>query len=345
MRRFHFAFLALLLSLAAQPLLAATYYVGNCNAGGYGTIQAAVTAVPAGSTINVCPGTYAEQVIIAKALTLQGIVSSNSSQAVIALPSGGLATTTSGYWGSVTAQVEISAGPVNITNITVDGTAGAGVCPVVGIYYGTGSSGTVNEVETRNQMCTGLGIMAENDSGAVQAVKIENSVIHDYSYLGIMTYSYSPSTLTATISGNYVYGGGSADYAGIWAFTAGVISGNTVSGSTRGVLANSSSVTVSGNTVTDGSYGIDVQAAASITSNRIFNTPTGIFLGKAGSTIKSNTIVKATISGVQMNCWAATVTGNTINGATTGLDYVPSAFAGANKYYNVATVRNRENCP
>jgi parallel beta-helix repeat protein len=350
MRRFHFALLALLLSLAAQPLLAATYYVGNCNAGGYGTIQAAVTAATAGSTINVCPGTYPEQVVIAKALTLQGIVSSNSSQAVIALPtSGGLPPTPSAYWGSVMAQVEISAGPVNITNITVDGGAGTSNCPSVGIHYGTGSSGTVNEVETRDQnYCfSGAGIMAENGSGAVQTVKIANSVVHDYLCFGIMTYSSSPSTLTTTISGNYVYGGGSLDYAGIVAHanTAGAVSGNTVSGSTRGVLAYSSSVTISGNTVTDGSYGIDVQAAASITSNRIFNTPTGIFLGVAGSTIKSNTIAKATISGVQMNCWAATITGNTINGATTGLDYVPSAFAGANKFYNVATVRNRENCP
>ena len=353
MRRFHFALLALLLSLAAQPLLAATYYVGNCNAGGYGTIQAAVTAVPAGSTINVCPGTYPEQVIIAKALTLQGIVSSNSSQAVIALPGGDLAITPSLLFGALEAQVEISAGPVNITNITVDGDLGASICPTVyyvGIHYGTGSSGTVNEVETRNQNCwpNALGMFAENGAGAVQTVKIENSVVHDYSYVGIMTYStQSPSTLTTTISGNYVYGGGSADYAGIWAYhnTAGVISSNTVSGSTRGVVVNSSAVTISGNTVTDGSYGIDVQAAASITSNRIFNTPTGIFLGVAGSTIKSNTIAKATISGVQMNCWAATVTGNTINGVTTGLDYVPSAFAGANRFYNVATVRNRENCP
>jgi hypothetical protein len=39
MRRFHFALLALLLSLAAQPLVAATYYVGSCKAGAFSTIS------------------------------------------------------------------------------------------------------------------------------------------------------------------------------------------------------------------------------------------------------------------------------------------------------------------
>jgi hypothetical protein len=35
MRRFHFALLALLLSLAAQLVVAATYYVGNCRVGAW----------------------------------------------------------------------------------------------------------------------------------------------------------------------------------------------------------------------------------------------------------------------------------------------------------------------
>jgi pectin methylesterase-like acyl-CoA thioesterase len=38
----------------------------------FNTIQQAVTAVPPGSTINVCPGNCAEQVVIQQPLTLQG---------------------------------------------------------------------------------------------------------------------------------------------------------------------------------------------------------------------------------------------------------------------------------
>ena len=58
---------------ATQPVFAATFFVGTCKAGAFGSINAAIAAVPSGSTINVCPGTYAEQVVISKALTLQGI--------------------------------------------------------------------------------------------------------------------------------------------------------------------------------------------------------------------------------------------------------------------------------
>jgi len=46
MRRFHFALLALAL-LVAQPLVAATYYVGSCHSKAFSTISAAVAAVPA----------------------------------------------------------------------------------------------------------------------------------------------------------------------------------------------------------------------------------------------------------------------------------------------------------
>jgi pectin methylesterase-like acyl-CoA thioesterase len=128
MRRLHFALLSFVLAVAVQPLVAVTYYVGTCKIGAFGSISAAVAGVPAGSTIDVCPGTYAEQVVISKALTLQGIFSNNSSQAVIAVPSGGLATTSSLVLGTAAAQVEVTAGRVTITNITVDGTASSN-CP------------------------------------------------------------------------------------------------------------------------------------------------------------------------------------------------------------------------
>jgi hypothetical protein len=42
------------------------------------TISAAVIGVPAGSKIQVCPGTYPEQVTISQPLTLEGISSGNA---------------------------------------------------------------------------------------------------------------------------------------------------------------------------------------------------------------------------------------------------------------------------
>ncbi len=360
MRRLHFALLSLVLALAAQPLVAATYYVGTCKIGAYGTIGAAVAAVPAGSTIDVCPGTYAEQVTISQKLTLQGIFDDNSSQVVIAVPGGGLSTTSSIYFGTVAAQVEVTAESVKISNITVDGTAGSTNCPSTfeaGIFYSSGSSGTVNEVETRNQSCNseGVGIVAENGAGATQSVTIENSNINTNSYISILACSdQTPSTLTASIKGNNVAGANIG--IDLWCNVGGSVSGNVVSANGIGVYAESPSITVSGNTVTGGGLGIDaqgsvvsdntvnnaidgiyVEVAASVTSNHISNSTTGIYLNVSGATIKTNIITQST-TGIEFNCHTETVSGNTINGATTGADSVPAAFAGVNKFYNVATV-------
>jgi hypothetical protein len=341
MRGYQFALLTVLtlvLVLAAQPLVAATYYVGACKNGAFfTTIKGAVAAAPAGSVINVCPGTYAEQLVISKALTLQGILNNDSSQAVITVPSAGLTTTSSIYVVTVAAQVEVTTGPVNITNITVDGTAGTN-CPsssYAGIYYGSGSSGTVNGVETRNQNCNsfGIGMLAENGASATaQSVIIKNSNIHDNSDVGILTCSdQTPSTLTATITGNYVAG---SDY-GIVAVcnAAGNVSANLSTAAFAGVYVISPFTTVSGNTVTGSTYGV-ITNTATVTSNHISNSPTGIYLfsGTSGATVKSNTIAKAS-TGIEFNCSTGTITGNTINGAAKGIDSVPATFNLVNKFY------------
>jgi len=374
MRRFHFALSSLVLVLAAQPLVAATYYVGICKSGAFATISAAVAGVPAGSTIFLCPGTYAEQFTISKALTLRGITYNNSTQAIIAVPSSGLTTTSSLFFGTLAAQVEVTTGPVNITGITVDGTASSSNCPsantpYVAIFYSSGSSGTVNEVEARYQNCNnlGLGILAENGAGASQSVTIEKSNIHNDTGSGITAYSdQTPSTLTALIKSNDVasgamgIGGEGIDVEG----TAGSVSDNNVAGYNVGVLASSSSSPISGNTVSGGTDGIGVDAAtivsgntvsnaaygvyvftpgagSSVTSNHILNSLTdGISLVAGDATIKNNVIVQPSSGiGIEFNCNTDTVSGNTINGATTGMDFVPAAFTGVNTFYNVHTVR------
>lgn len=377
MRSVYFSLLAVVMVLAAQPSFAvATFFVGSCKTTAFGSIGAAIAAAPAGSIIDVCPGTYAEQLVINKALTLQGIFSSNSSQAVITVPSSGLTTTSSINPGIVTvaAQVEVMAGPVNITNITVDGTTTSTNCPstfFAGIFYSSGSSGTVNEVETRNQSCEGLdgiGILAENGPAASAAsVKIENNNIHDNNFVGIEICStQTPSTLTATVTGNYV---GVNDGLGIISScnAGGSISGNTVVANgiaEAGVLAGSPSTSVSGNVVSGVSIGIEVEstaavsgntvtgttsagiavgAAGPVTSNHISNTPDGIVLNAPGTNVKTNTVTRTNV-GIEFNCHMGTVTGNMINGAPTGLDQVPGAFTGANKFFNVVTTRTNGAC-
>jgi hypothetical protein len=286
---------------------------------------------------------------------------------VITVPSGGLATTSSLYFGTIAAQVEVTAGPVTINNITVDGTASGSTCPSVyyaAIFYSSGSSGTVNEVETRNQNCNGLGlgIVAENGAGASQTVTIENSNIHDNNAYGISAYSnQTPPTLTISIKRNHVASNGHGIF--LYGSVAGSASGNTIDAGDQGVFAGSASSSVLGNTVTalfsgvyvaaaavisgntviNGNIGIDVDPSAAgskVMTNHVLNSSVhGIEVATGGATISNNIITKAGSVGIEFNCNTDTVSGNTINGAPTGIDMVPATFNGVNHFYNVATVK------
>ncbi len=94
------------------------------------TIQAGVTAAPAGATVEVCPGVYPEQVTISEPLTLTGIQVGTSDAVIIIPPAGGLTLTTTRLSTLVTDgafpeyyQILITAttGNVNLNNLTVDG--------------------------------------------------------------------------------------------------------------------------------------------------------------------------------------------------------------------------------
>ncbi len=174
MRRFHFALLALAL-LVAQPLVAATYYVGSCHSKAFSTISAAVAAVPAGSIIEVCPGTYAEQVVIDEALTLEAIPNSNG-WVVISDSGVTLTTTTSISIGPVAPQVWVTAGPVKLINITVTQQTTTPPPAEVGVFYASGSSGLVEGTAISGNS-NYIGIVAENGAGATQSVTIENNYL------------------------------------------------------------------------------------------------------------------------------------------------------------------------
>jgi pectin methylesterase-like acyl-CoA thioesterase len=65
-----FVVLVLVACFAGQAAQAAPIIVGICKTGiQFPTINAAVAAAPALATIDICPGTYAEQVTITKSLT------------------------------------------------------------------------------------------------------------------------------------------------------------------------------------------------------------------------------------------------------------------------------------
>jgi nitrous oxidase accessory protein len=326
--------------LTVHSMFASTVAVGTCKPSltSYATISAAVGAVPAGSTVEVCPGTYPEQVTIAQPLTLKGISVGNAGQAIVAVPSSGLTVVTTGEGLNVAPLVHVTAGPVNISDITVDGT-GNNITTfppwLAGILYDTGSSGTVNEITARNLTGNGagVGVWAENASGTSESVTIENSSFHDIDDSSVITIG---SNLLATAKGNTMQ---AARFQVQW-LSSGSLTGNVINGGFEGVSAQTP-VTVSGNTLANQSRGILAAGGATVTSNKISNASVaGIYDAGGGNTYKLNTITKTSV-GIEFNCQPAipTATGNTINDATTGLDSVPSSFSGTNNFDNVGTLR------
>jgi nitrous oxidase accessory protein NosD len=90
----------------------------------FSTIQSAVSASPAGTTVLICPGTYPEQVVINKALTLRGVRSGTSNAAVVVAPPGGIVqnTTSLATGNPIAAQILVTETTnVSISNLTIDG--------------------------------------------------------------------------------------------------------------------------------------------------------------------------------------------------------------------------------
>jgi parallel beta-helix repeat protein len=339
--------------LGAQPVLAATVQVGTCLPGvkSYSTIGKAVGSVTAASTVKVCPGTYTEQVNIFTPLTLEGVSSGNSDRAVIAAAGASLASNIDSIFGDpIVAQVLAdAAGTVNISNITVDGSGNNqnNLVVVAGIFYASGTPGTVNGVTTLNQSGNGrgVGIWAENGNSRLESVTIENCDIHDVDFEGIFVGSNQrPPTLTATVKGNMIaVAPVDGVFYGIYDEAAGSITNNIIA--TGNISAgNAASNAVLSNTISVGAKGIGVsQFGATVKFNRIFNifnsSNPAIALSSSSATVESNTIKDAFV-GISFDCHTGnTVSGNTISDARYGITGVPSSQTVTNTYHNVDIIR------
>jgi len=184
----------LLFTIASfEEVQAAKRVVGACLAGQrFATIQAAIQASTPGDTVQVCPGNYAEQVIINIPLTLEGVKSGASQAAVI--------TGVPALAGSIAAQILVqNTSGVTVSGIIVDGTADACTDSVYGIGL-YGATAFINNSVVRNVTGTGTNACPGRAIGAFNGseLTVKNSIIHDC-YQGIST-SYS----TANIANNTI---------------------------------------------------------------------------------------------------------------------------------------------
>jgi hypothetical protein len=295
LRPFLFVVLAVAACCAVQTAQASTVAVGTCKSGvpQFTTIGAAITAAPTGAIVDVCPGTYAEQVIIAKNLTLIGIQSGTNDAAVIVPPAGGLVSNGVDIFGfPVAPQIFVQNANVTISHITVDATgnnlAGCGAPTLEGIYF-QNSSGKIIDNVARNQYQTdfasyggcqnGLAINVEGLNNSSQ-VSVTNNSVRAYQKNGITATGAAtgPGSLgpAVTISNNYIVG--LAATAMNWPGGAGENGVQFGFGATG---------TVSGNTVNDNIWFAD-------NSSQPFNAASGILIyASTGITVSGNSVGSA----------------------------------------------------
>jgi hypothetical protein len=346
-------------ALAAQmPLASAAavnYAVGSCKPAlpSFATIQGALNASPSPNVVEVCPGTYNEQIVMGGfPVTVEGITAGNLTGATIAVPAGGLKVSATNDFGQpMYAQVFVQSGgqEVNFSNLTIDGTGNnvAAGNNVAGVFY-LGSSGTLNHLTVQNQSGNGLGFGLWLEGGIPPAyVTVENSNILFFDNAGIIAETKtSLSELSPTIKESYVVGTfNSSNSIGIdlvSGLTASV-SGNVITGVFEGIAANGGKSTVSENSIDSVQLGIDIETdTVSVTSNTIYNTLGGYGIGIAANSavapVTGNTVAQSPI-GIFFNCVAGTnVRSNTILDSVIGLYEVPSGAVGVNSYYNVGTI-------
>ena len=357
MLRFALLFLATLPVLASQSAIASEnhgYAVGSCKPRltSFSSISEAVSSVPPHSTIQVCPGTYPEQVTISQPLTLVGIQSGNQDDAIVTVPVSGLAANTASVFGeAVAAQILVQTqGAVNIINISVDGTGSDSGCAdgtwVAGIFYTPGSSGSISRARASGQMNSGCsaGVWAEGDGVAHQFVEIEDSSVHDIGNTGIFVAENGTTpTLNVRVHGNTVtVPNGLIGIA--MANVGGEASGNDVSNALFGMVEEGAQAALSWNTIRQSAAGIALEGGGQINSNQISNTTVGVLFFADGGNLRNNRITNSTQAAIEFACFAGLARNNVIGEALIGLDQEPAMFAGFNSFDNTGTVAT-DGCP
>jgi hypothetical protein len=335
-------------STAAQP--AQTVEVGGClsNLKNFATIGAAIGTAPPKSTVEVCPGSYPEQLTISQPLTLKGVISGNAGAAVIT-GNGALAqngTTTD--FGPVAAQILVqNTTGVTISNLTVDGSAQPGCVAgsqVAGIAYSnvgtTGTAaGTITGVTVRNEIagCNSAGILSDN-----AFIKIVSNNVQGTDGIGIAVGAGDNSITSNTIAG-FAEGISTQQVN-----TPTVISANTLLDVTGiGInMTGSNGLQVINNIVgmtAAGQDAISVGAgnqATTVTGNKVFGGANGVVMnGAMTSTIKTNIIGAVSGNAFVFSSSGGNnkVTQNTVNEASCGIS---KGGIGVGDVYSPNTLQN-----
>ncbi|HZR24021.1 MAG TPA: NosD domain-containing protein [Vicinamibacterales bacterium] len=345
--------------LHSASVFANTLYVGPASCGPkvthYATIQAAVNAAAPADTVMVCPGTYAEQVVIPIPLTVRGFVNGVSGAAVITVPPTGLVPNiTMTTAGLVAAQIAAqNTFGVKLIDLTIDGT-NEGCATSVGANYTAAIalsnlvssdpsflSVSLSQLSIQNQRggCQlSAGVLSEDSLISVDSNSIYNVELNAVSLVRGMGKITNNTIENCTTGGVFVSN-----------VTGATVQSNTMSSDAFGVRIDSSTATNVWSNTMGPWVGEGVYSTASsgtwVNGNRISATWAGVYLdGSQGDRVTSNTIVRTETYGIaDTNSRGGNqLSGNTINGAPIGLFFDASASAAGdvvttNTYLNVVT--------
>jgi len=298
----------------AAPVSAATITVDADGGADYTTIQAAIDAASAGDTITVAEGTYSENLVVDKALTIQS--------------SGATAATTINAFNGNVYVVEITADGVTLDGFTITGMANGGENMAAVITQGVDSCTITNNILTGNykdainlfsvgtaysdyNTVSNNVINGPNGVGDTFGIKIKgshNTIIGNEVYntdTPILVWSWSDTETASpdynTISGNTI-GPGADTAAYKWGITLktgnfNVVTGNTITDAERAAIylytsdamaaeedfdPRPANDTISDNIITGGEVGIALMEGANtntISGNTISGTAKAGILG------------------------------------------------------------------
>ena len=261
----------------------------------YASIQSAIddVSVAAGWTIYIDPGTFVENVVVNKSVTLQG---SGMGVTIVQPAISGPTCASGSICAGSSNVILVQADNVTIRDLTVDGNNPA-------LNSGVFSNGV--DVDARN------GIITDHTNGAlgvIDGLEVDSVEVKNIYLRGI----YASDGGTFNIHDNVV-DNVNAEYASIAIFNyggSGIIANNTVSNANDGIAANWSTGTqFLNNTVTNSGTGVhtdNTQASDVISGNTISNGPSNsygifVFAPYAPVSVTNNTITNVdyglTVSG------------------------------------------------
>jgi hypothetical protein len=332
---------------------AATLTVGpsGCPNAAYATIGAAVTAAASGDEIDICSGTYPDQLVIVKPVTLRGL-SATGVNRVLLQP-------TSLYnVGTLSFAAVISV--VNTTGVVIEGLAIDASLNTVsgctellaGVHFYNSSGAVANSAISGAQQATpcvakasalgnGFGVQVDTASGqnGPFSVSVSGNSILDFNRAGVLVNGVG---LSADVTGNTISGVGPGT--GYFQFGV-VVEGGDVGRVTHNVISqgNCGSIDFS-DCVNVRSEGVVFKSPGDgsvIDSNYISNAHSGIFLkGANNAQITNNVIMNIdALDGIDVQGTASGYfTNSLISGNTISHIFPISNFASVN--YSVAESMN-----